>query len=493
MADRNPELRSAAQLVRRATLSNSQALVKSLASLSRAQAVDSLLARPLDTAKVPPFLLELKPKDIVTYKRTNKGKELQWWAQKAIFSTNPLQERMAFFFHTFLTSHQSSGGNIGVGNQIDLFRANSLGNFRTLLKGFLKNTTLIVYLNANTSTAKNPNENLARELMELFSLGVGNYSEADVRSAALGLSGWKTAYADKKGSNVTVDGTVIFQYRKAKAAQPAKDGKEAQKAEVATHRKEDDGTFVKDPKGIYVADLDGEGNHKPKIVFDQQTLISEYDPARGHQEAETFLGESKVWTLDSIADRVCDHPATHARITSLLWYHLAGVRLSKEKAKTEGSWWASQDLEMKPLIKRILNDPSLNETYYSRPRSGFEYYCAAFSAIGRKQEQVSTSDIKKLGQGLYEPPNVAGWPDDRWLLAESMLQRSNFAFGINKTNSTVLTTPETEDILDRCGLYEIGQTSLAAIADVEKSTLSDEEKTFLRWRVILNSPEFHLL
>ncbi len=440
MADRksDPANRSAAQLVRRVDLSNNQELVAELAAQSRGEAVDTLLALPLDEGKVANPIREKKDGDAANNNVTDREKQIVWWFKKIQTTENPLQERMAWFWQTFLTSHQQATSQQGIGDQLDIFRSQGLGNFRDILTAFMQDRTLIIYLNGDANTASKPNENLARELMELFSLGVGNYSEDDVRNGALGLAGWRK-YNDDPGI----------------------------------------------PDGV-----DKEG--KPKIAKDPQKAGIRFEEKHAHKAPVKFLGETKVWDVVSIVNKVCDQPATHARVASLMFYHLGGKSLSSAEAKELGVWWAGQDLEIKPLVKKILTDPSLESTYYARPRSGFEYFCATVRATGRKLDTLKSYEAKNVGQLPYEPPNVAGWPDDRWLDPDSLLRRSNFINGFNKGNSTILAASTVDEILDRCGLYEISPTSQSVISSLTKDGVGDEGLINLRWRVALSSPEFML-
>src|ERR1700687_2170069 len=98
---------------------------------------------------------------------------------------------MVWFWHGHLTSSEDKVGDWKrVYDQHLLLRRHALGNFRELLQAITVDPAMLVYLDGDGSTADAPNENYGRELMELFALGRGNYSQADVRAAAGALSGW---------------------------------------------------------------------------------------------------------------------------------------------------------------------------------------------------------------------------------------------------------------------------------------------------------------
>ncbi|HWO73531.1 MAG TPA: DUF1800 domain-containing protein [Dehalococcoidia bacterium] len=122
----------------------------------------------------------------------NRGAPVARWVVRMANTKRPLQEKMTLFWHGLLTSQLSvvRDGN-AMQAQIDFFRANAFGSFPDLLKGISRDAAMMVYLDIDGSRAEAPNENYARELMELFALGVGNYTEQDVREAARAFTGWR--------------------------------------------------------------------------------------------------------------------------------------------------------------------------------------------------------------------------------------------------------------------------------------------------------------
>ncbi len=116
---------------------------------------------------------------------------LAWWLQRMATPEGGLHERMVWFWHSLLTTNAGKVGSLPlVVDQLRLLRANALGDYRTLLQAFVTSGALLSYLDAAGSVAANPNENLARELLELFTLGGRGYTEDDVRAAARALAGW---------------------------------------------------------------------------------------------------------------------------------------------------------------------------------------------------------------------------------------------------------------------------------------------------------------
>lgn len=114
-----------------------------------------------------------------------------WWIYRMLFSPDPLGERLTLLWHNhFATSNRKVEDVSLMRRQNDLLRQYARAPFGELLTHAVKDPALLVWLDADSNRREHPNENLARELMELFSLGVGNYSEADVKEAARTLTGW---------------------------------------------------------------------------------------------------------------------------------------------------------------------------------------------------------------------------------------------------------------------------------------------------------------
>ena len=115
----------------------------------------------------------------------------QWWAQRMLTTNRPLEEKLALFWHGhFATSDEKVRDYRKMLRQLDLFRKNGNGNFRDLLIGVAKDPAMLVYLDAGENVKGRPNENFGREILELFTMGVGNYSESDIREAARAFTGW---------------------------------------------------------------------------------------------------------------------------------------------------------------------------------------------------------------------------------------------------------------------------------------------------------------
>ena len=120
-----------------------------------------------------------------------------WWADRMLTTQRPLEEKMTLFWHGhFANSEEKVRDYRKMHKQNELFRAQATGNFRTLMISVAQDPAMLAYLDAAVNVKGAPNENFAREIMELFTMGVGNYSELDIREAARAFTGWNYAGLD---------------------------------------------------------------------------------------------------------------------------------------------------------------------------------------------------------------------------------------------------------------------------------------------------------
>jgi uncharacterized protein (DUF1800 family) len=121
-----------------------------------------------------------------------QGRLSAWWLDRMLKTAHPLREKMTLFWHNhFATSNEKVQNARHMLAQYRLMQAHALGSFRDLLVAMGTDAAMMVWLDTVGSTKGNPNENYARELMELFSLGIGNYTEADIREAAKAFTGYE--------------------------------------------------------------------------------------------------------------------------------------------------------------------------------------------------------------------------------------------------------------------------------------------------------------
>jgi uncharacterized protein (DUF1800 family) len=132
--------------------------------------------------------------------RANNGQQLRaWWVYRMLYGPHPLQEKLTLFWHNhFATSEGKVNNARFMLRQYELMRKHALGNFAELLQGMSTDPAMLIWLDGRNSKKGNPNENYARELMELFSLGIDHYTETDVREAARAFTGWEIQGTEAK-------------------------------------------------------------------------------------------------------------------------------------------------------------------------------------------------------------------------------------------------------------------------------------------------------
>jgi uncharacterized protein (DUF1800 family) len=198
----------ARHLLFRAGLGGKKEEIERVLDEGLSNALDQLLSEPTRELPVPNWLeedQEINPRAIramgederkkLQMRNRQHTRELQaGWVQFMIAAPAPadmLHEKMSFFWHShFATSAQKVKATPFIYNQLKLFHQHALGNFGDLLHAILHDPAMLRYLDNDQNRKGNPNENLARELMELFSLGPGNYTEQDIREGARALTGF---------------------------------------------------------------------------------------------------------------------------------------------------------------------------------------------------------------------------------------------------------------------------------------------------------------
>ncbi|HEV3340893.1 MAG TPA: DUF1800 domain-containing protein [Pirellulales bacterium] len=181
--------RKAAHLLRRAGFAPSQAELEQAVEQGLEATVDKLLAD--DSEQEAGFRQAF---DAIAGSLLNVADPSQvqaWWLHRMVKTASPWREKLTLFWHGhFATSvHKVEDGEL-MQRQIDTLRRLAWGNFRELVQAMARDPAMLVWLDGESSTRQHPNENFGRELMELFTCGIGNYTESDVLEAARAFTGW---------------------------------------------------------------------------------------------------------------------------------------------------------------------------------------------------------------------------------------------------------------------------------------------------------------
>jgi uncharacterized protein (DUF1800 family) len=213
---------TAAHLLNRAGFGGTPVEIERTRQKGLSAAVRELVDVKSDAAKVTPPLwahprniraqrMEVKAaknrgenfKGKVRQVRMMEGDEIvdlrRWWLDRMLNGPAPLLEKMTLFWHGhFATSIQKVRDAYWMWLQNDTLRRNALGNFRALAKKISRDPAMMIYLDLQQSRREHPNENWARELMELFTVGIGNYSEQDIRESARAFTGYRIDFTTQQ-------------------------------------------------------------------------------------------------------------------------------------------------------------------------------------------------------------------------------------------------------------------------------------------------------
>jgi uncharacterized protein (DUF1800 family) len=345
--------------------------IAAFARLTRAAAVDRLLAESATTARTPPPAWTeefVPPRRIRTlddagkkqFQREQVGRAIDlknWWATELLTTPAQLTERMTLFWHNHFTSglQKVKSGTLMYRQNV-LLRKHALGNFGEMLRAVARDPAMVVYLDSATNRRGQPNENFAREVMELFTLGEGRYTEQDVREAARAFTGW----------SIDPD-TGEFKWR----------------------------AFAHDAG------------------------------------SKTVLGKSGYFKGDDVLDLLLAHPGTAEHVVAKLWKEFVSPEPDLREVARIAKRFRESGYDIKTALRALLG----SDPFYAQGNRGVLVKSPVDFVIGTmRQFDVAVSDplpvtflLRTLGQDLFSPPNVKGWPGgDAWINSTTLLARRQF-------------------------------------------------------------------
>jgi uncharacterized protein (DUF1800 family) len=330
---------------------------------------------------------------------TNISDARQRWLFRMVHTKRPLQEKMALFWHNhFATAQSKIAGDTtsedatrmlaakpsedagGVKGQLELLREHALGNFRDLLVAIAQDPAMLFWLDGRSNVRAHPQENFARELMELFTMGVDTFAEADVYAGARVFTGWNLAHP---GSGAAQH--YAFSYVAANHDTTAKAF-----------------TFP--------------------IYPDGGTVIPGRSASAGMQDGLDLL------------TAVAAHPKTGPRLARKLYAFFVNEVDEPDPAVVDemAALYYARNFEMEPMVRYLLFSPQFRDpaTYYKRYSWPVEFVVRALKEVGWSGFSVNDAltPLAAMGQQLLEPPDVSGWHLGRaWFSTGAMLARMNFA------------------------------------------------------------------
>jgi uncharacterized protein (DUF1800 family) len=272
------------------------------------------------------------------------------WLGQMINSPQQLREKMSLFWHGHFSTRTV---NILYQQKLlDIIRTNALGNFGDLLSEVSKSASMINFLNNNQNRKGHPNENFAREVMELFTLGRDNYTENDIKESARAFTGWGAA----------VNGAFVFR-----------------------ERQHDDGT-------------------------------------------KTFLGKTGNFNGDDILKILLEQKQTARFITQKIYNYFVNTDADADKI----DWLANRFYQHNYNIEGLMTDIFTSDWFYSEKNMGAKIKSPVELIVGIRRmlpmqvenEAVQLLLQRLLGQLLFYPPNVAGWPGGKnWIDSSTLMMR----------------------------------------------------------------------
>ena len=381
----------ARHLLARTGFGPTDAEVRAFTGLTRRAAVERLLsdAPTTTTTPVPTALTASTPirpprgpdasveeRKAFVQEQVQEGLELRaWWLQEMLTTPSPLTERMTLFWHNHFVSAQPKVRVTRLMlQQNQTLRANALGRFDTLLHAVAKDPAMIVYLDGAQNRRGAPNENFAREVMELFTLGEGKYREEDIKEAARAFTGW------------TID--------------------------------RDSGTFVMRRA------LHDDG---PKTVF----------------------GQTGRFDGDAILDLLLARPETSEWVVTKLWREFVSPDPQMTEVKRIALRFRRSDYDIKVALAELLQ----SDAFYAPENRGVLVKSPAELVVGTlRQLDLNPAQTlpfalaaAQMGQNLFSPPNVKGWPGgETWINTTTLLARKQFLERLTRgsdANAVGMTTP----------------------------------------------------
>ena len=363
----------ARHLLARTGFGSTDAEIRSYAVLTREQGVN-LVLRDVRTEAIttpPAFTLETTalrypPADKVTPEERRafqqqlirQGLELRaWWMHEMLVTPSPITERMTLFWHNhFVSSQQKVRFSRLMYQQNATLRAHALGSFADLLHAASKDPAMLIYLDTAQSRKGQPNENFAREVMELFTLGEGNYSEADIKEAARAFTGWS---------------------------------------------------------------------------LDRDTGRYLFRPAIHDYGTKTVLGKSGRFDGDAVLDVILERPQTAQFITAKLWREFVSADPDPREVDRIAKAFRNRNYDIKLALRFLL----LTDAFWDTANRGTMVKSPVELVVGTlRQLDVAPSGATPfvvvaagMGQNLFSPPNVKGWPGgEHWINSNTLLARKQF-------------------------------------------------------------------
>jgi uncharacterized protein (DUF1800 family) len=387
MVVKTDELELIAHLMRRAGFGATRSELDSYLARGYEETVDDLLNPPERSAMPDDVIRRYHHEQSGMMGQQNPG---AYWLYKMISTTAPLEEKMALFWHTiFATGYPKITNGKVLNDQIRMFRKFGMGNFRDLLIALSRDPAMIVWLDNHDNHSGAINENFGRELLELFSMGVGNYTEDDIKEASRAFTGWTLGNTEYMALRAERDS--IWPYGR-----------------IAWH--------------------------------------FEYNRDDHDDGEKQFLGRRGNFNGEDIVDIICEQDATARFIAR----HLYDFFVAEEPPVPQWPYTPPRDpdaiqtlvdayfehgYEIKPMLRALFDSDFFRsrDVRFVRVKSPAELVAGVLRLTGefdrpRKEILDRALQMTYMGQFLINPPSVEGWHQGaEWIDTGTLVERLNFA------------------------------------------------------------------
>ena len=425
-----------AHLLRRATFGATTAEYDAAVSDGFKTTVDRLIETP---AAEPPVM---QAAEDASQEKPLPPVQLQaWWLDWMLRSPTPFAERMAFFWHGHFTSdfRKVNPQTPFIYWQNLTWRRMALSNLSDMLYKVTIDPGMLRYLDLGTSTGRSPNENYSRELMELFTMGVGTFTEDDVRAGAKALAGWREPVTQAM-------------------------------YDAAVKRAMEQGRPV--PRNL-------QPDPGKTGVFEQQ---------RAYVGPVTFLGDTRQWGTTSVLEKILKQDSVAPFIVTKIAREFVKGDPDPAYVKRLAETFRKTKYDVKTLMRDVFTSPEFLSppTYRALVKSPTELMIHTTKALGLGQQPQLTRGLavagNGMGQALFDPPEVGGWPSNAsWISSNNVLERVNFA-------QATLTALPTIPAFGKAYVTHLDGVVSPATAQLLNSSPDDAT----RWLILLASPEFQL-
>jgi len=366
-----------AHLLRRAGFGSDRAELERYAERSYEDVVDDLLNPDRFEEPEDEVLLRFYP-----HLHANKDNPAIWngrWFYRMINTDRPLEEKMTLFWHSvFATGWTKSEHTPTMVDHIQMLRTSCMENFRTLLLGISRDPAMIFWLDNNENHGTAINENYGREILELFSMGIGNYSEGDIKNAARAFTGW--TYEQPIPLYPFGHFDVNFRFRA--------DDHDASEKTFLGHTGNFDGEDIID----IIAKQEATGRFIGRHLYNFFVADEAQVPA---------------WSIDP--------PANPQAIDDLV--------------KT----WMESDADIRAVLRTLFTSDWFKEARFTHVKSPTEFVAGVLKLSGEFAEPAPNlhkleTTIVTMGQKLMDPPSVEGWHTGKeWIDGGTLTERVNYA------------------------------------------------------------------